>query len=65
MSDLKDALTEIDGIGDARADEILAVIADHDTPSDVEAHLRDAVDAHDAGQHSYAAKHTRAALDAL
>ena len=31
MSDLKSDLTEIKGIGDAKADAILEVLADHDT----------------------------------
>ena len=31
MSDLKDDLTAIDGVGDATADKILDVLADHDT----------------------------------
>jgi len=31
MTDLKDALVEIDGVGDATADKILDVLADHDT----------------------------------
>ena len=31
MSDLKDDLTAIDGVGDATADAILEVLADHDT----------------------------------
>ena len=31
MSDLREDLTTIDGVGDATADKILDVIADHDT----------------------------------
>ena len=31
MSDLRDDLTAIDGVGDATADKILDVFADHDT----------------------------------
>ena len=31
MSDLRDDLTAIDGVGDATADKILEVLADHDT----------------------------------
>ena len=31
MSDLRDDLTEIKGIGDAKADAILDVLTDHDT----------------------------------
>ena len=31
MSDLRDDLTAIDGVGDATADAILDVLADHDT----------------------------------
>jgi hypothetical protein len=31
MSDLKDDLTDISGVGDATADKILSVLADHDT----------------------------------
>ena len=31
MSDLRDDLTAIDGVGDATADKILDVLADHDT----------------------------------
>ena len=30
MTDLRDDLTEIDGVGDATADKILNVLADHD-----------------------------------
>ena len=31
MTDLRDDLTAIDGVGDATADKILDVLADHDT----------------------------------
>ena len=31
MSDLRDDLTAIDGVGDATADKILDVLSDHDT----------------------------------
>ena len=31
MSDLRDDLTAIDGVGDATADKIFDVLADHDT----------------------------------
>ena len=31
MSDLRDDLTAIDGVGDATADKIMEVLADHDT----------------------------------
>ena len=36
MSDLKDALTEIRGVGDATAEEILEVVAEYDTSDGVE-----------------------------
>jgi len=34
MSDLRDDLTDIDGVGPATADKILDVLKAHDTPDD-------------------------------
>ena len=65
MSDqLKADLMDIHGIGEAKADKILAVLADHDdAPGDVTALLEQALSAHEAGHHAYAAKYVRRALE--
>lgn len=60
--DLHEALTEIDGIGDARAEEILDVIDDHGRDDEeLRQLLGDAVDHHRAGKHVYASKFARRA----
>lgn len=65
--DLHAALTEINGIADARADEILDVIDEHgDAPDgDVRELVDTAWEYHAAGQHEYAAKFVRKARDQL
>lgn len=60
--DLHAALTEIEGIGDARADEVLAVLDSHDGNSDVVGLLEQAAEHHDDGRHAYAAKYVHEAL---
>lgn len=36
MSDLQDALLDIQGVGEATAEKILEVVADHETPTQPE-----------------------------
>lgn len=63
--DLKDALTEIDGIGDVTADKICDVVAEHDnTDSAVIENVRQAWDYYESGQGSYAGKFLRRAYEA-
>lgn len=67
-TDLRDDLTEIHGVGDATADEILAVLDEHGqggVPDTVRDHIQEAHDHHQAGEHEYAAKFVRRAVDAL
>lgn len=66
-SELKGAFMDVDGIGDARADELLAIVAaqGYDTGDELKALLEDALDYHEAGEHAYAEKFVRRALDAL
>lgn len=69
--DLRDALTDIHGIGDAKADQILDVVHDHDVglESNRLAAARDAIDDaldyHEADRHEYAWKFARRAHDIL
>lgn len=65
MEELRDALTEIRGVGDATAEEILAVLDDHGADDDVATLIEEAHDHHAAGEHQYAAKYVRRAHDAL
>lgn len=58
---LHDELTEIQGVGDATAEKILAVVDAHDVSGELEAALTDAVGYHEAGQHEYAEKFVRRA----
>lgn len=62
--DLEDELTEIRGVGDATAEEILAVLdeyADDDVDDVVREQIQEAHDHHEAGEHQYAAKFVRRA----
>jgi endonuclease III-like uncharacterized protein len=67
MSDLRDDLTEIQGVGEATADSILEVLAEHDTGTDSE--VREAVletwDYYQDGQYSYAGKYLERAVNHL
>jgi len=47
MSDLRDDLQSIDGVGEATAEKIMAVLEDHDTGSDP--YVEQAITAADAG----------------
>lgn len=61
---VRDDLTEIHGIGDAKADEIMAVVAEHEgAPDAVRDNLADAVSYLDADQPEYAEKFVRRAYD--
>lgn len=44
MSDLKNELTDIRGVGDATADEILSVVEEHSVDSTVKENVRQAYD---------------------
>jgi len=62
---MKDELTEIHGIGDAKADEILEIVESNSVDSTVEDNLRSAWDYYQDGQYSYAEKFLRRAIEAL
>lgn len=70
QSDLHAALTAIDGIGDARADEVLDTLAEFDrgvddsTDREIAANLQQAREHHAAGNHAYAAKYVERAASA-
>ena len=65
-SDLYDALTDIDGVGEATAHKIFEAIEAHETPdADVSDHLSNALAYHDEGRHAYAEKFVRQALAEL
>jgi len=57
--DLHDALTDIQGVGDATAEKIIDVVAEHGTDA---AHLREALEYLEAGEPGYASKYVRRAL---
>ena len=74
MSDkatLRDELTEIRGVGDAKADEMLDILDAHDGVdggADVEAaseHVKSALEYAESGDVEYAVKFLRRARDAL
>jgi len=54
MSDLKDRLQTIDGIGPATADDILAVIEDTDTDSEPQGYMAKAIHAAEQGDYRQA-----------
>ncbi|UBF23313.1 hypothetical protein M1M40_gp35 [Halorubrum tailed virus 29] len=62
MSDLRDDLTEIDGVGEATADKVLAVLADHGA-SDTDPLLEKAKAAAERGDDRNAAVFLRRAGD--
>ena len=54
MSDLKDRLQTIDGIGPAKADDILAVLEDTDTESEPQGYMAKAIHAAESGDYRQA-----------
>jgi len=62
MSDLYDELTDIDGVGEATAEKILAVVDGYNTPDDVEDNVRKAFDYWESGKPGYAGKYLKRAL---
>ena len=67
MSDLRDELMQIQGVGEARADEIIEIVERHKTGSadEVVATLQQAVDYDEQGDTDYAMKYVRRSLDLL
>lgn len=70
--ELTDELRTIDGVGEARAEEIVAIVDDHrdDQDDDLDVDdvrdlLESALDYHENGDHQYAEKFVRRALEAL
>jgi len=66
--DLRDALTDIGGVGESRADEIMALLESHETSSDLDGvgeKLDEALAYAEAGRPDYAMKFVRQARDAL
>lgn len=70
-SELHDALTDINGVGEARADEILDVLAEYNRGRDdaalreAQANLQKAADHHAEGAHEYAQKFVERARGAV
>ena len=58
MSDLHDALTDIQGVGDATADKVLALVSEYDT-GETDPLLAKAIDAAHEGNHWDAAMYLR------
>ena len=58
MSDLHEALTDIQGVGDATADKVLALVGEYDT-ADTDPLLAKAIDAAHEGDDREAAKFLR------
>jgi len=54
MSDLKDRLQTIDGIGPATADDILAVLEDTDSESEPQGYMAKAIHAAESGDYRQA-----------
>ena len=65
MSDLYDELTDIDGVGDATAEKILAVVDAYSTTTEVEDNLRQAHDYWQSGKPGYAGKYIKRAISEL
>lgn len=66
--DLKDKLTTINGIGDAKASQIIDLVDTNDSNVNVDElreHLENAQDYLDDGQPGYADKYVRRALERL
>jgi len=63
MSDLKDDLTDLTGVGDATAESVLEVLAEHDT-GERNDYVRKAIDAAHAGDEREAAVYLRRGTDA-
>lgn len=66
--ELHDALTEINGVGDARADDIIELVDEYGAGVDVDAlrdDLEDALSYHEQGDHEYAATFVESARDRL
>lgn len=60
MSDLKDALMEIDGVGEATAEKVLDVLAEHDDSNSE--HIQNALDYLEAEKSHMAYEQLRAEL---
>lgn len=58
MSELRDDLQTVDGVGPATADAIMDVLSDHDT-GDVPDEVHEAIDYLEADRPGYAAKYLR------
>ena len=58
MSDLHEALTDIQGVGDATADKVLEIVGEHDT-GDTDPLLAKAIDAAHEGDDRDAAMYLR------
>jgi len=63
MSDLKDELTDVTGVGDATADAILDVLADYEADTRT-GYIAKAIDAAHAGEDREAAVYLRRGTDA-
>lgn len=68
MSELREALTDIQGVGDATADKILDAVeahADSDVPEDLAENVRSAWDYHHNGDYGYAGKFLERAAESV
>jgi len=65
-SSMKDALTEINGVGDKTADKIMTVFQEHNGVSDdVRHNLEEAMSYYESEEYEYAGKYLRRAVDGL
>lgn len=64
MSNLKDQLQEIDGVGEKTAEKILDVV-DETNSDELTENIEDAYDYYQAGQYSYAGKFLKRAYESL
>jgi hypothetical protein len=62
MSDLRDDLTDIRGVGDATADTILEVVENHDTGSSTQ-EIETAIEYLEDGHAGYALKYLRRVVE--
>jgi len=62
MSDLREELQTISGIGPAKAKEIINIVEEHNTDDELAEQVRQAWDYYDDGQRRYAGKYLKRAV---
>lgn len=64
MTDLKEDLQEVDGVGEKTADKIMTVFEDHESPeSGVKVEVEKALEYMDQGDYGYAEKFLRRVVE--